>query len=260
MSTKPAAVPIAFVNNDEDTVATLKEIAKDYTKLPEHRRSDRDTMLGGVRTAFELNHWETGIPFNKSPCESVLFCLGFIGAAAGLVSAVVLALPLCAPAVAVCATTAGTSGAAAAQAANDMANGGPTGDLIPPSPLGATRLGVAADDVVLFHNVHPEDVPGAFQRVAPDVAAARTGRYVYVVTEDGRLVIGRAGRAGHVDLANGQPVQAAGEFTTKGGEVVSVTNASGHYLPTGASAQQAALDAMRARGLNVTGPYSEVGG
>jgi hypothetical protein len=92
-----------------------------------------------------------------------------------------------------------------------------------PAPGSSARAG----DDGLFRNAYPEDSPGEFQRVPPDVAGARSGRYVYVVTEDGTLVIGRAGRAGHVDLANGFPVRAAGEFTTKGGEVVAVSNASG---------------------------------
>jgi hypothetical protein len=55
-------------------------------------------------------------------------------------------------------------------------------------------------------------------------------------------------------------VRAAGEFTRKGGEIVSINNASGHYRPSGSAARTAALDAMSARGLKVTGQYIEIEG
>ena len=78
-------------------------------------------------------------------------------------------------------------------------------------------------------------------------------RLNYVVTEDGQLVIGRQSQdvgGGHIDLAGGQPIQAAGEVKVVGGEIKYIDNSSGHYLPSGQSARDAALNAFRNSGLN----------
>ena len=67
-------------------------------------------------------------------------------------------------------------------------------------------------------------------------------------------------RYGHIDLANGGDVLAAGEVRIVNGEVVSINNASGHYRPSGPTAQVAAEDAFASSGLPVrTGAYEEVG-
>jgi hypothetical protein len=112
----------------------------------------------------------------------------------------------------------------------------------------------------LFPNRYPEDQPEPFQRIAPSVALERSGRYSYVVTRDGRLVIGRANVVGHIDLAEGAKfVQAAGEFQTKGGEVININNASGHYWPSGPNAQLQAFGAFQRYGITVPpGVYNEV--
>jgi hypothetical protein len=84
---------------------------------------------------------------------------------------------------------------------------------------------------------------------------------LYVVKEDGSLVISprpRAGEWGHVDLAGGQPVLAAGEGKYWAGQFKMLDNASGHYLPEGISAQNAALDAFQNAGYTVRdGAYIE---
>lgn len=73
-----------------------------------------------------------------------------------------------------------------------------------------------------------------------------------------RLVIASR-RYGHIDLANGGYVLAAGEFRVVRGEVRTINNAPDHYKPFGSSAQAAAEEAFGASGLTVRpGAYSEV--
>ena len=54
---------------------------------------------------------------------------------------------------------------------------------------------------------------------------------------------------GHIDLAGGQPVLAAGEVRVGGGRIKEVNNASGHYEPSGSSAQSAAALAFQRAGF-----------
>ena len=75
---------------------------------------------------------------------------------------------------------------------------------------------------------------------------------LYVVKTDGTLVIApRSPDYGHIDLAGGQDVLAAGEGKVLWGMVKSLDNASGHYLPTGPSAESSALDAFENYGFKV---------
>lgn len=111
------------------------------------------------------------------------------------------------------------------------------------------------DDPKSFPNLITEDKGREWVKpIAPGTALSRSGNYSYVVLESGELVIGKR-TAGHVNLARGENVMAAGEFKTKGGEVVSLDNKSGHYRPYGANAQQAAVDAFNKNGLNADGKY-----
>lgn len=110
-----------------------------------------------------------------------------------------------------------------------------------------------------FSNLVPEDKPDWFKPIPPDIALARSGNYLYVVLENGDLVIGKS-TAGHVSLARGNPVLAAGQFKTKGGAVVSLDNKSGHYRPYGARAQKAAVDAFNRNGLHADGKYNAAWG
>ncbi|MFF4952035.1 hypothetical protein ACWC2K_22975 [Streptomyces chattanoogensis] len=110
-----------------------------------------------------------------------------------------------------------------------------------------------------FPNRIAEDKPQWFQQISPGQALARSGNYAYVVLENGELVIGKR-TAGHVSLAQGGRVLAAGEFTTKGGAVVRLDNKSGHYRPYGAHARKAAVDAFDRNGLSAEGKYVDAWG
>jgi hypothetical protein len=114
----------------------------------------------------------------------------------------------------------------------------------------------AGPDPTSFSNLIPADTPEWFKPIAPGTVPSRSGNYAYVVTGDGELVIGKR-TAGHVSLAQGRDVLAAGEFKTKGGQVVYLDNKSGHYQPYGANAQKAAVDAFDRNGLGAGGKYIE---
>ena len=86
------------------------------------------------------------------------------------------------------------------------------------------------------------------------------GKFNYIVDEDGNLAVGRQRDAlggGHIDLASARPVQAAGEFRVVGGELKYIDNSSGHYLPSGEFAQEAAESAFKKLGFDVESKYVE---
>ncbi|MFC9617956.1 polymorphic toxin-type HINT domain-containing protein [Streptomyces sp. NPDC056938] len=114
----------------------------------------------------------------------------------------------------------------------------------------------AGPDPTSFSNLIPADTPDWFKPITPGTVLSRSGNYAYVVTGDGELVIGKR-TAGHVSLAQGSDVLAAGEFKTKGGQVVYLDNKSGHYQPYGAHAQKAAMDAFNRNGLGSDGKCIE---
>lgn len=73
--------------------------------------------------------------------------------------------------------------------------------------------------------------------------------------EDWELIIGRRKGGGHISLSGGDPVIAAGEVKFVDGVVKSINNKSGHYKPSGKSAQQAALKAF---GVENSSLYTEI--
>jgi RHS repeat-associated protein len=82
----------------------------------------------------------------------------------------------------------------------------------------------------------------------------------YAVNREGNLVMGRIGDepgGGHIDLVGGRPVQAAGEVHIVNGQIRQIDNTSGHYLPSGSSAEKAAVNAFNRAGLNANGTYVE---
>ncbi|MEU9118857.1 hypothetical protein AB0C96_03180 [Streptomyces sp. NPDC048506] len=123
-------------------------------------------------------------------------------------------------------------------------------------PTGGALIPVDSsdDDPRSFPNLIHDDKPQWFKPIPPESVLGRSGNYAYVVLENGELVIGKR-TAGHVSLARGERVLAAGEFKTKGGEVVYLDNKSGHYRPYGIHAEQAAVSAFNRNGLKASGKY-----
>ncbi|MGQ0632687.1 MAG: hypothetical protein ACT4P1_16850, partial [Sporichthyaceae bacterium] len=111
-----------------------------------------------------------------------------------------------------------------------------------------------------FSNLAPADAirPFGVQFVNPSALKGVSGRYNYVVAENGGLLLGNR-RYGHIDLSGGANVRAAGEVRIVNGEVRSINNASGHYRPSGPEAQSAAEQAFGSAGLVVPrGAYTEI--
>ncbi|MFG2491773.1 hypothetical protein ACGFSD_12040 [Streptomyces caniferus] len=123
----------------------------------------------------------------------------------------------------------------------------------------SSATGQGDDSPKVFENRIPSDTPEWFKPIAPGTALSRSGNYAYVVLENGELVIGKR-TAGNVSIARGQKVLAAGEFKTKGGEVVFPDNKSGHYRPYGSHAEQAAVDAFNRNGMKADGQYNAAWG
>ncbi|WP_315774135.1 MULTISPECIES: RHS repeat-associated core domain-containing protein [unclassified Bradyrhizobium] len=108
----------------------------------------------------------------------------------------------------------------------------------------------------LFRNLAPADRIGIAKLFsAIDLRkVGYSGRLNYVVTEKGELVLGRSG---HIALSGGADVRAAGEARFVNGELRAIDNASGHYQPSGLSAQAAAEEAFGKAGFDAAGKYIE---
>jgi hypothetical protein len=107
-----------------------------------------------------------------------------------------------------------------------------------------------------FENLFPNDDISRHPRIiAPSSLLKQRGAkwYDYVVLADGTLVIAeRLPNIGHANLAEGAKVDAAGQVQVVGGRTVEIDNGSGHYLPKGKNARQAALAAFRHAGFAVS--------
>jgi len=129
--------------------------------------------------------------------------------------------------------------------------------------LGLGGLGLASKGVGLFANKFPTHVVGSPIQTFTAQQAGRSSfsrKLNYVVTEGGELRLGRISNevgGGHIDLAGGAAVQAAGEVKIVGGEIRMIDNSSGHYLPSGAGAQAAAETAFQTAGFGTAGTYVE---
>jgi hypothetical protein len=145
---------------------------------------------------------------------------------------------------------------------DNVANSG-TKSAVADSMSGSGRVAAqAVDQSILsrtprdvFVNRFPEDSLNLrpFDPWKPGLPANQGKYFLYVVKEDGTLVIStrpKRGEWGHVDLAQGQPVLAAGEGRYWGGFKM-IDNASGHYRPIGDGARNAAIGAFRTAGYNV---------
>ncbi|MGW3275999.1 polymorphic toxin-type HINT domain-containing protein, partial [Streptomyces kronopolitis] len=106
-----------------------------------------------------------------------------------------------------------------------------------------------------WSNLEPDDVPIPLDRV-PTLTISElheaTGRFVYVVLPSGELRVTRIGSIyGHIDLAQGGEVVAAGELKMWQGAIKSIDNRSGHYQPKGPEAKEAAENAFDGAGFEV---------
>jgi hypothetical protein len=111
-----------------------------------------------------------------------------------------------------------------------------------------------------FANIFPNHEIGTPNLIPLDKLSMLSPRFNYVVMEDGNLIVGKrfdGPGGGHIDLASGQNVAAAGEFQVVNGKMKYIDNSSGHYLPYGSSAQVAAERAFRNLGFDINGVYKE---
>ena len=125
---------------------------------------------------------------------------------------------------------------------------------------GDAKLGRETENVELFTNQFPNHAIERPNLIPHSQIKNISGRFNYVVTKEGELIIGKKGRIpgrGHIDLVNGQPVRAAGEVSVVKGEIKYLDNSSGHYLPRGASAQESAEQAFNKLDLNTADKYIE---
>ena len=120
----------------------------------------------------------------------------------------------------------------------------------------------AEEEPKLFENQFHKDIPNLENRtlLSLDQFKSFNGRLNYVVTKEGNLLVGKRGMfpgAGHIDIASGEPVQAAGEFKIVNDQIKYIDNSSGHYQPSGINAQQAAEKAFSSLGFNIENRYVE---
>lgn len=132
------------------------------------------------------------------------------------------------------------------------------------TPLtGTTSLNAKKVESVVFKNLAPQDpIRYPDSQSIPDIQKTQqSGRFNYVVTESGELILGRSGTTkpnGHIDLAQGKDVLAAGEARFANGKLISLDNNSGHYKPSGSSAALEALTAFKNQGLVPSNGYREI--
>jgi len=131
---------------------------------------------------------------------------------------------------------------------------------------------------MLFENLYPEFPLKPYLPQDPEQIRSTkfSGHLLYVVTQEGdsgRLILskattfqsahphrflgGCAPQNRHLDLANGEPVRAAGWAYFKSGKLVSMNNAATDYKPSGKRPEFAALKAFSTQGFQVDGKYIE---
>ena len=113
-----------------------------------------------------------------------------------------------------------------------------------------------------FKNLRPNDpiLTPSTDTIANIQKTTQSGKFNYVVTQDGKLVLGRSGQSrpnGHINLAQGRDVLAAGEAKFVNGQLRYIDNFSGHYQPSGQAAQNAALQAFERAGVKPSQGYIE---
>ncbi|MGH8051121.1 MAG: RHS repeat-associated core domain-containing protein [Arenimonas sp.] len=140
-------------------------------------------------------------------------------------------------------------------AANIIAAEVMTGGAVVASGGGMPSPGIASAPRI-FANLAPLEQIGqaATMHASQIVKVSYSGRLNYVVTEAGKLVIGKTG---HTSLSGGANVLAAGEARFVNGALKSLNNASGHYKPSGPSAAEAAESAFERAGFKAAETYKE---
>ena len=157
-----------------------------------------------------------------------------------------------------------TLGVLTAQAIGFHASAGEMIDTALPGLVGAavakafTSVAASRGAPQLFRNLAPgtDPRPAALFSAADVQRSLYSGRLQFVVTEADGLVLGKGG---HTALANGRDVLAAGEVKFVNGSIRSINNQSGHYQPSGSSAQRAAESAFEKAGFDSAGKYVEMG-
>ena len=87
-----------------------------------------------------------------------------------------------------------------------------------------------------FRSYNTKIADGKISILTDNIARNTTNRYDFVITNDGKLVVGY----GHSNLSNGaQTVRAAGQIKIVNGSVREITNSSGHYQPSVLQGEQA---------------------
>lgn len=113
-----------------------------------------------------------------------------------------------------------------------------------------------------FRNKFPADKPAPPQQIIRNEhLRLKNGRMNYVVTMEGKLIVGRTSQnlpgGGHIDLASGEKVLAAGDVHIVNGKSIYMDNSSEHYLPVGGHARSAAEKAFSDAGFDAAGKYVE---
>ena len=143
-----------------------------------------------------------------------------------------------------------------------QANGGNEGFIAWQSAGKPTEKQESVPDRQTFSNLRPSDPIStpSIQSIANIQRTSQSGRFNYVVTEDGSLILGRSGPNrpnGHINLSQGQDVLAAGEAKFVNGELRYIDNKSGHYQPSGDAAKHEALKAFEKMQIQPRDGYIE---
>jgi uncharacterized protein YukE len=96
-------------------------------------------------------------------------------------------------------------------------------------------------------NGQPFDTAGGVTHWSGD------GRAIYVMDEQGNIYASNyqeVGKFHHSSLLGGKPVSSAGELEVRNGDLVRITDQSGHYRPTQAMTRQG-VERLRAQGIPV---------
>ena len=101
----------------------------------------------------------------------------------------------------------------------------------------------------IYKSYNTQILDGKISKVTAKGAVNTTGRYDFVVTAEGKLIVG----TGHYNLSGGaSKVQAAGQIKIVNGNVREITNSSGHYKPTVQQGQEA-VGILKSAGVNTSG-------